>query len=208
MTKRIIENMTGTRKLKEERQEAEKELEAKRKEIFERWKEVWKSENNPCYNLEDFYNLFVSGYEYTCASKDFNKLKNEQWKKCFVAAVILGIGYVVWIISNTFIRGGAVSVLLENSLFLIPLVMLGGVVSKWIDIKKYQETWSRHSRHQHLLLTEMLKFISALEPYDCSDKRLVFTRNVLCIWENNQMKFVQNMENKEKGLMDIFEKIR
>ena len=47
-----------------------------------------------------------------------------------------------------------------------------------------------------------------MEPYDCSDRKIVFVKNILYVWDNNQKKFVQNMEEKEKGLMDIFEKIK
>ncbi len=206
--KYIAKRLRESKKLKEKRKEIEKDLKEKQNEILEQWKKVWKSENDQSHRLEIFYDLFVSNYEYVCSSKEFNKLKNEQWKKIFIVVVVIGIWCIVWIIRNACIQGGGISVLLENSIFLIPLVISGGVVSKWIDIKKYQETRARHSEHLHLLLTEMLKFISIMEPYDCSDRKIVFVKNILYVWDNNQKKFVQNMEEKEKGLMDIFEKIK
>lgn len=197
-----------TRETKKNRKKASSELEQRKSEIFEQWKSIWKSDDDQIYSLAEFYNLFVSNYQYVLASKKWNKYENEHWKKIFVLVIVCGIGYIGWIMKHTAMQGGGAAALLENTLFLIPLVMAGGAVSKWIDIKKYQETWVRHSEHLHLLLVEMLKFISGMAPYDCSDRKAIFARNVLNIWDKNQTKFLENMENKEKGLMDIFEKVK
>lgn len=89
-------------------------------------------------------------------------------------------------------------------------IWASAVVSKYVDIKKYQETWVRHSTHRQKLEREMLLYTQALEPYtaQCINRKETFMENVIEILSENQSKFANNMETKEKTLMDIANYIR
>ena len=92
-----------------------------------------------------------------------------------------------------------------EAVFLLSIIIISIVNNKWIVVKKYQETWARKALLRHNLSNEMLKYIYSLEPYDADvkqkcDKR--FMSNVLAILDKDMEKFVQNMEEKEHGLVD------
>ena len=92
-----------------------------------------------------------------------------------------------------------------EAVFLLSIIIISIVNNKWIVVKKYQETWARKALLRHNLSDEMLKYIYALEPYDevVKQKRdKLFMLNVLAILDQNIEKFVQNMEEKEHGLID------
>lgn len=92
------------------------------------------------------------------------------------------------------------------TIFLIA-IGLCGALSKWLDIKKYQETWARHARHMGLLEIEMYRYIYAVAPYDSSGSPNIFIKNFLEIEMINTTNFANNMENKENPLMDIWNQI-
>ena len=52
--------------------------------------------------------------------------------------------------------------------------------------------------------TEMLRFVNNMHPYNHSKCEEIFAERIIEIWDNNEDKFVHNMENKEKGVMDFF----
>lgn len=50
----------------------------------------------------------------------------------------------------------------------------------------------------------MLRFVNNMHPYNHSKCEEIFAERIIEIWDNNEDKFVHNMENKEKGVMDFF----
>lgn len=40
------------------------------------------------------------------------------------------------------------------------------IIAKWLDVKKYQETWARHYYHMFLLDYEISLFLNRLDIYD------------------------------------------
>lgn len=91
---------------------------------------------------------------------------------------------------------------------IILAIWLSAVISKWIDIKKYQETWGRHSTHVQRMENEMLTFYYGFSPYDVPDRKDIFIKNMQKIWAGNQDKFRDNIENKEKELMDTAQHLK
>ena len=92
-----------------------------------------------------------------------------------------------------------------ESVFLLSIIIISIVNNKWIVVKKYQETWARKALLRHKLSNEMLKYIYSFQPYDKAVKQKrdnLFMLNVLAILDQNMEKFVQNMEEKEHGLVD------
>lgn len=197
---------------KKDLQLAEEELENFKTEIFTKWKEMWGEqiiENTGVISLsmkegqELFEKLFETNYKYIKNKVQYNKIKNFQRKYLFVGILLAGIVlYIVFAIYNLFNGESQGKILIENGVVFVLTGLLCVVVSKILDIKKYQETWVRHSRHQYLLEKEMIKYVCRLSPYGDINRNEEFIKNSLKIWEGNHQKFVENMENKEKNLME------
>ena len=93
-------------------------------------------------------------------------------------------------------------------LVLFIIVVIAGLVSKWMDIMKYQETWARHSMLVHEMEAEIVKYQYGIKQYrKNSDKNQVFIRRIIRIWDTNQLIFSDNMKNNERILMDYFKSI-
>ena len=196
--------------LKDKRNSARSLLNKQKKSILDEWQQKWSNEQGD-KNLNIFFELFQAVYSYTLYSMIDNKEKNEKYKKFFLLILVIEgigiLGYFFLFIYSFFYKKGSLPVIKENSLLIVSLILfifLGSIISKWLDIKKYQETWVRHSWHLHMLETEMLRFISNMEPYNNSKNKTIFTENIIKIWDKNQDKFIYNMENKERELTDIF----
>ena len=87
-----------------------------------------------------------------------------------------------------------------ESVVLFIIVVIAGLVSKWMDIMKYQETWARHSLLVHEMESEIVKYQYGIKQYrKNSDKNQVFIRSIIRIWDN--------MKNNERILMDYFKGI-
>lgn len=88
----------------------------------------------------------------------------------------------------------------STTIYVIAVIMTG-ILNKWINVKRYQETWIRHSNHRHQLDMEILKFLEKLEEYsglDFQEQKILFKKNIIAIWNGNQKKFEENMKNEEK----------
>lgn len=147
--------------LKDKRNNARNSLNKQKKSIFDEWKFQWISKQEDG-NLHIFYELFQEVYSYTLYSMTDNKKKNDKYKKAFLLILILGflgiLGYIVLFIYSFFYKKGTLPVVKENSLLMVSLILLiflSIIISKWLDIKKYQETWVRHSWHVHMLETDV-----------------------------------------------------
>ncbi|MFQ7309331.1 MAG: hypothetical protein ACLROY_12115 [Mediterraneibacter sp.] len=191
---------------------AEEQLENSKKEVYIKWREMW--ENQIIENAGDitlsmkdgqelFKELFETNYKYIKNKAKYNKIKNFRRKYLFIGILLAGIVlYIVFAIYNLFNGGGQVQILIENGVVFVLTGLLCIIVSKILDIKKYQETWVRHSRHQYLLEKEMIKYVCRLSPYGDRNRNEEFIKNSLKIWDGNHQKFVENMENKEKNLIE------
>lgn len=190
--------------LKDERKVARKSLDLQKEKLLSKWLECWKIDGTND-NLDVFLSLFTAIHKDIEKLKEYNKQQNIKWKKRFLYIVLISYGVYMGFFVYYLCKGNdKFSVLVGNSLIFILIIFLSSIISKWIDIKKYQETWVRHSLHLHILDTEMMRFICQMEPYNTSDRRIIFIERVLNIWDKNEDKFVHNMEEKELGLMDIF----
>lgn len=198
-------------KKRENGRKAKEKLEEEKEWLLQEWENEWKRLpmlKNKEYN-EHFGNLFKGTYEYVQYKREINKFKNFLWKGFFL--IVLFAGLFIGLISGLhfFIpEGNNLAVTGRGVLYLAVVFSLVFLISKWIDIKKYQETWARHSQHHYLLEQELLKFIFDLEPYGGGNKKEKFIESVQRIWEGNQKKFTENMTNKEKELTDVFSKIK
>lgn len=191
--------------------------------ILPKWKNQW--ENAEGFDKEEdlFYGLFVKTYENVDKQTDKNRILNFQWKKFFLIIFLLNplLKIVLTFLSILFgilekyyplfskafvivseLNGWTVS-LVEYAAFTFIWFLFAAVIAKWLDIKKYQETWVRHSDHKQKLESEMLKFIYKLDIYETGPVREKFMKEIIKIWDENQKVFSNNMNNKEKPLNDI-----
>ena len=192
-------------------------------DILSKWKSQWENVEGFDKEKDLFYGQFVKTYEYVCEKMNKNRILNFRWKKFFLIIFLLNplLKIVLTFLSILFgilekyyplfskaygivseLNGGTVS-LVEYVAFTFIWFLFAAVIAKWLDIKKYQETWVRHSDHKQKLESEMLKFIYKLDIYETGPVREKFMKEIIKIWDENQKVFSNNMNNKEKPLNDI-----
>lgn len=185
-----------------------------RPDLLKIWKDEW-NKTAPIGQKSDeqklFYHLFQYTYNDVMCKKNANRKLNFRYKKIFVGVIAIALAaccfYFVYAFLREYHTGDIFVKFVSAGVFLVLLMLVCEIISKWVDVKKYQETWSRHSRHVYLMEKEMLLFIYQLKPYDTSRREETFVLRVLEIWDDNQNRFCENMENKEKELMDVFDRV-
>ena len=159
-----------------------------------------------------FIPIFTNVYIEADEKRGSNKTKNIRLKKIYlliaplflIALIILYILYRRKIESARFI-------IIDVALVFIAFVIIIYVMSKWMDIKKYQETWARHYFHHHLLNHEIIQYVYELGDYSNKndfDSKYIFINRFLAIENLNMEKFVANLENKEIRIGDWPELLR
>lgn len=163
-----------------------------------------------------FYCIFKDSYNTAKSKTEYNKNKNTELKNCFVRVLYIAFGIhiilpvmyvgITFYFGCSLFRDFSVSHLaMVEAYVLIVVGLLALIIAKKLDIAKYQETWSRHTRFQYQRNQEMLRFLLAVdEPYKEKDsiQRIdAFVKAILAIEEKNIEKFCLNMEEKEKEMM-------
>lgn len=181
--------------------------------VYKQWKEIWVSTDKNQIKRDLFYPLFVENYRFVVKKINENRSKNFIFKSLFVliffliAIVLAYVNVRLIFTEDNSLKANLFQVLAGGAGTGIA-VIFASLIGKWMDIKKYQETWVRHSDHKYKLDREMFLYVHELEPYNTDNKKLVFVNQVVKIWDENEKKFVENMENKEKPVMDILQYIK
>lgn len=184
-----------------------------RKNNFEEFEKEWRKNDNQEID-EIFIKSLKSDYDEICRKIKRNKRKNFQMKMlCLIPFCIITVLFIVIIIKynmEVYSVSKSFSGFLKKANWTFPIysttiyviaVIMTRIFNKWINVKKYQETWIRHSNHRHQLDIEILKFLEKLEDYDNLDReerKILFKINIITIWNGNQKKFEENMKNEEK----------
>lgn len=194
--------------------------------VYDAWEKKWKEnqkENQDCDNEDLFCKLFKKTYKEVCEKSRKNEKKNFCWKWLFLFTAsiypiikliqVIDVTYKILKTDNVFDLErfidmgynfeGMISSIGTFSIFLIFAL----VIAKWLDIKKYQETWIRHAMHKQKLDKEMFLYISKLGIYSEPDKEYNFVMRILEIWDGNHSKFGNNMKD-EKVLTDMLDKLK
>ena len=161
-----------------------------------------------------FLELYKEIFESCSYKAHKNKNRNKFFKFVFIGILFLGFVSIfrTLVCENLQEDKMLEDVVSSGAIFLL-VIWGASIVNKWIEIKKYQETWIRHSEHMFKLEKEMVKFVEEMEPYEVypeqTDEQRTkrFIQNILNIEKSNQNLFSQNMNNKEKELMDVFDKM-
>ncbi len=156
-----------------------------------------------------FFLIFSDSYNKAEKKIRENRKKNFLWKRIFVVlqCIVVFLQVLITICAmKQFSSGQEFQNYLQVELsLLISWFLLALTIVKIVDIGKYQETWSRHSRFQFLRKQEMIMFLLEEGPYSNlhnDDLARKFIKRILKIEEQNINRFCENMENKEKGLFD------
>lgn len=172
------------------------------KQLYKKWYELWKATAQG-QDME-FADWFEKIYKEVGVKYRYNERKNFAFKLLYVIILLLFVcGVAIFCIWNISLETKNLYTMVENSILFILLSILLHSVAKWIDIKKYQETWARHSKHLYLLRGEMFSYIYRLNVYDpanlsnSDEINVRFIERVFLIEQGNINKFVDNIENKE-----------
>ena len=193
---------------KEKKEMSKREKEAE-KNIKDTWAKLWE-------NVEDgkgvFRDWLLVVYNLTDQDIEWSRKRNFIYKGIYLLIAV--VIYILLIIKPimTEIYDGKIKDLIQIEpnmmmclgmvlVLVIPLLIL----AKRIDIKKYQEAWARKIKYKSAILTEMMKYICELSPYDCFGKEDQFISNILAHTEENVARFKENMETKEERLMSVRE---
>lgn len=179
--------------------------------IFAEWKEKWNAEVNSDGDekKEDdspFYRLFCYDYVYTVNGAIRNECKNFRMKwisTCLLRIIpvllfcrlafiyIKGTEFIRdWIEKNTELYLG-----IETGV-VVAVFLLMISIGNWIDVKKYQETWRRHSEHRYEIEMQMFRYISDMGEYGSPDRNEKFVDAIMKTWGRNQKNFNNNMKQE------------
>lgn len=189
-----------------------------RKQYLKYFQEKWEKTANE--NDKMFYKLLEEDYKITCKKIRHNKRRNFVMKfAClFLPIIIFTVLFMILLFygnkDNFQISNGIYKLNWRFNLYImvyyVILIILTRIFSRWINVKKYQETWIRHSVHRYELEEEIVKYIEKMEDYkglNIEERKKTFKKNILKIWDKNQKKFEENMKNEEE-LSDIPEIIK
>ena len=193
---------------KEKKEISKREKEAE-KNIKDTWAKLWE-------NVEDgkgvFRDWLLVVYNLTDQDIEWSRKRNFIYKGIYLLIAV--VIYILLIIKPimTEIYDGKIKDLIQiepNMMMCIGMVLVLVIplliLAKRIDIKKYQEAWARKIKYKSAILTEMMKYICELSPYDCFGKEDQFISNILAHTEENVARFKENMETKEERLMSVRE---
>lgn len=175
--------------------------------IFNTWKKQWTSDYHE--NEQDFFlYTFVENYAFVKKKIKKNKKKNFLYKQLFLSSLLLVVVFVLGYTLHALLLEKEKGISWSQIILIWGSIggsfaLLSAIIAKWLDIKKYQETWIRHSTHKYKLDREMLLYVHQLAPYNKENRKFRFVEKVVEIWDENQIKFMENMENKEKTIIDI-----
>lgn len=193
----------GDKRISGKRQ-AQKELEKWEHEIIFNWKSAWYARLQSGRQLyrrpteDSFAEWLDLTMEFLRNGKISNKRKNFWMKGLSMFSFLFTYAFVVY--WNT--QNAEVSVLTPVISLIPPCI-----ISQWIKIKKYQETWSRYNRFYTLILLEMVKYIYKLNPYGSSQNpSSCFMEKMIILTEENEKCFYNIMVKKEDE-MSFFSRI-
>ena len=172
--------------------------------IKKEWLNQWEKEGKEGEVFCDWLQTTFDEIQYKIGK---NKKYNIITKFIYMLYLIVSFFAVtVYIFMST--RKDAFFVINSNNIYSVILIVVfwlisTSFISKWLLIKKYQETLSRLTGFKGLILSAMLKYLYSISPYDKNNKKEVFIINILKYAQGNIEKFQTNMENKETKFLDL-----
>lgn len=205
-------------------------------ELYSKWQAQWNSSAPPYAGHSEaeeiFLRFFQVVYNESKAKSKKNRKKNFFYKKIFIGCLFLLAVSLAAIpclaIKSALMKNLPISIGVLT--FLDAQVLLAGgtflfALYKLISVKKYQETWTRHSRTVYQYQLAMMHYLLGSFPAENSPSgsgeaagrdglseqsglRNAFKDQIFQIASGNLQKFSHNMEEKEKDLMEGFSELR
>lgn len=183
-----------------------KELQGLEANIAECWKEKWEwdiisvdsqpspSAASPGSGGFSFESWLTANVAFLSSGAKYNKRMNFIAK--FIVILLFSVGFIIF-------YHFYVNILKEKeSIFLIIYPLIPSYMFyKWINVKKYQETWSRYTSAHTKILLEMVKYIYELTPYNEQDRQVQFMNTILMLTDKNVQKFKRNIEKNESKIL-------
>lgn len=170
------------------------------------WK-IWVNEIKGILENEYFKDAFERAYTYSYNKKRKNKRYNMLFKKLY-AWIIIAYVVALFVLLYFFIfcNSDILNLIVVAGTLLVILLLLLFAIGKQLDINKYQETWSRHSKTLFKYDSILLKSCLKLKKLQTSNNKINvaddFVLQIMSIFEENQRKFNDNLENKEVRIQD------
>lgn len=195
----ITNAIWGEREKKEEEKKEERDIGKEKIDVL--WEKQWKKGTE----TENWFLEFFKGvYRETKQKCKKNRAKNFAFKFVYIIILLISfMGFLLYCLWNIKYSDNNIFSIIENGVFFVILVFALSIVSKWLDIKQYQETWARHYHHKYLLEKEMMLYVNKFDSYagiDEEKKRQEFIKNIIKIEDINEKKFVTNIEQNEEPL--------
>lgn len=170
------------------------------------WK-IWVNEIKGILENEYFKDAFEQAYTYSYNKKRKNKRLNMLFKKLYVLSIIAYV-VILFALLHSFVccNSDILNLIVVAGTLLVILLLLLFAIGKQLDINKYQETWSRHSKTLYKYNFVLLKSCLKLKKLQTSNNKIDvandFMLQIMAIFEENQKKFNDNLENKEIRIQD------
>ena len=213
---------------KREREKFMKRIEEPKKKkdpkwkLYKEWEKEWLSDEIDEEKAKNalFFQLFTYDYEYSYEGTEYNKWKNFKTKHWCMLPFLIATGMfllnvIVYNVS-VFINAGSFVKFVEDmdwsfsiysTAFYAIALIITYLIINWLNVKKYQETWIRHSEHKYAVEMEMFKYINGMGNYYYTNRKKYFVENIMKIWDANQNRFIENMK-KESNMMNIIISIK
>lgn len=182
-------------------------------DLLLQWAQIWNEDTTAFHSFSRF---FITSYNKLIRSAEYNKNYNFAAKKLFLwhvrllavlnAVVLAAYLLICFNIGQLHLNSGFL-LAIETAFLLFGFLVLFPV-ARWIDVRKFQETWCRYRVFQLSVEEEMMKFIWHIPPYykynSPERNQVKFMERVLSAEENNKQTFQNLLTQKEKNLMDGF----
>ena len=168
---------------------------------------IWIEQIKNIIENEYFREAFEQAYTYAYNKKEKNKQFNMLLKKSYSLSIIVYAAILLMLLRFFIIfNGNIVNLAVIAGTLLVILLFLLFAIGKQLDINKYQETWSRHSKTLYKYDSILLKSCLKLKKLQTSNNKINvaddFVLQIMSIFEENQRKFNDNLENKEVRIQD------
>lgn len=168
---------------------------------------IWIEQIKNIIENEYFREAFEQAYTYAYNKKEKNKQFNMLLKKSYSLSIIVYAAILLMLLRFFIIfNGNIINLAVIAGTLLVILLFLLFAIGKQLDINKYQETWSRHSKTLYKYDSILLKSCLKLKKLQTSNNKINvaddFVLQIMSIFEENQRKFNDNLENKEVRIQD------
>lgn len=185
--------------------------------LYSKWSDKWKTTRG-AHSFLSFTESYAQSYKIAFVGSRRNQAHNF-WRKaifvrwlqvfCLLQGILFIYAISAYIYCNLLHKWADAfdpAIIAGFEACLVVFGLIAAVAStKWIDVKKYQETWARHQYTLSMMDMEMMKYLDNLAPYDrgkTEKRNREFAQQIFRIQELNIEKFAKNLEEHEKGLLD------